>query len=56
MSRYFPEDPDVLAARRADPNWRSEQERKRNEASERFVAYRESVGMPVVQKKEGERF
>lgn len=48
--------PEICAARAADPAWREEQARKSQEASDRFVAYRESIGMPVVRKESGERF
>lgn len=41
--------PEICAARAADPDWHAEQEAKRQAASARFIAYRASVGMPVVQ-------
>lgn len=47
--------PEVCAARAADPVWRAEQARLRDEASARFAERREAIGLPLVQKKVGER-
>ena len=41
--------PEICAARAADPAWRAEQAEKNRAASERFRAYRESVGLPIGQ-------
>ncbi len=58
MTRHneFQDPPEVCAARAADPAWQAEQAAKREAASNRFVEGRAARGMPVVQKKAGERF
>lgn len=48
--------PEICAARAADPEWQAEQARKREAASQRFIAYRAAIGQPIVQKGLGERF
>lgn len=47
--------PEICAARAADPVWRAEQARKSEAAAERFVRYRESIGLPLIQRKTGQR-
>jgi hypothetical protein len=48
--------PEIRAARAADPAWQAEMRRHSEAASQRFADYRRSVGMPLVRKKDGERF
>lgn len=43
--------PEICAARAADPAWQAEQAANRDAASARFLAYRASVGMPLVRSK-----
>jgi hypothetical protein len=48
--------PEICMARAADPAWVAEQKAKNEAASDRWIAYRESVNLPVTPKKRGERF
>lgn len=50
------ETPEIRASRAADPAWRAEMQRRREEADARFARRREEIGAPLVQKKPGERF
>ena len=50
-----PDTPEIRAARMADPFWQTEQERKSQAASERFAQWRHDVGMPLIERRRGER-
>lgn len=48
--------PEIRAARAADPAWRAEMQRRREEAEAQFARRREEIGQPLTQKQAGERF
>lgn len=48
--------PGLCAARAADPVWQAEQRAKNEAATARFIERRAAAGMPIEQKKSGERF
>lgn len=50
------ETPEIRAARASDPAWLAEMQRRRDEADARFARRREEIGLPLTQKKVGERF